>query len=99
MLADVFHSVRFCLFRVAELVNPDRLRHKVPPGSASTVAHQQNRKHLPGGAVVLRWQSGSTLRPNDPLVRLPDLPGVEKTARRLPVNKSYSRGVSLRTAV
>ena len=48
--------VRSAVFRVGELMNPDRLRHVVPPGSGSTVAHAQTRKHLPGGADVLRWQ-------------------------------------------
>jgi hypothetical protein len=58
VLADVVHSIRLCLLRVAELVNPDRLRHVIPPGSDSTVAHAQTRKHLPEGADVLCWQPG-----------------------------------------
>src|SRR5450432_1841080 len=58
MLADVVHSIRLCLFRRGELVNPDCLRHVVPPASGSTVAHAQRRKHLPGGAAVLRQQPG-----------------------------------------
>ena len=56
VLTDIVHSIRLSLFRVGELVNPDRLRHVVPPGLASTVAHAETRKHLPGGADVLRWQ-------------------------------------------
>src|SRR5205085_1313300 len=38
VLADVLHPVRLTLLRVAELVNPDRLRHVAPPGRGSTVA-------------------------------------------------------------
>ena len=56
VLADIVHSLSLRLFRVRQLVNPDRLRHVVPPGSGSTVAHAQTRKHLPGGADVLRSQ-------------------------------------------
>ena len=51
MFADVFHSIRFSLFRVTELVNPDRLRHMVPPGSASTVAYEQTPNTCPEGQM------------------------------------------------
>jgi hypothetical protein len=30
VLTDVVHSIGVCLFRVGELVNPDRLRHVGP---------------------------------------------------------------------
>jgi hypothetical protein len=72
MLADVVHSIGLGLFRVSEPVNPDRLRHIVPPASSSTVAHAQRRKHLPGGPDVLPWQPGLDVetqgmpRPNVP---------------------------------
>jgi hypothetical protein len=52
----VVHSIGFRFFRVGELVNPDRLRHVVPPASGSTVAHVRTRKQLPGGPDVLRWK-------------------------------------------
>ncbi len=56
VLTDIVHSIRVSLFRVSELVNPDRLRHVVPPGLPSTVAHAKTRKHLPGGADVRHSQ-------------------------------------------
>jgi hypothetical protein len=58
VLTDVAHSIGLSLFRVGQLVNPDRLRHVLLQVSVSTVAHAQTRKHLPGGADVLRWQPG-----------------------------------------
>jgi hypothetical protein len=63
MLADVVHSIRLCFFRVRELVNPDRLRHVVPPAPGSTVARMRTRKHLPGRSDVLRWQRKSSSPP------------------------------------
>jgi hypothetical protein len=36
----------------------------VPPGSASTVAHEQTLKHLLGGADVLRWKRGLDIEAN-----------------------------------
>lgn len=56
MLADVVHAIRFGPFRVVDLVNPNRLRHKVPPASSMTVAYEQAGKQLAGGADVLRRQ-------------------------------------------
>src|ERR1700721_603267 len=57
MLADVLHPIRLCLFRVSELVNPDRLRHVAPPCSGSNVAYDQGSKHLPAGTDGGRRQS------------------------------------------
>src|SRR5256885_15450349 len=54
MLTDVVHSIG--LFRVGQLVNPDRLGHLIPPASVSTVAHARMHKHLPKGPDVLRCQ-------------------------------------------
>jgi hypothetical protein len=68
VLADVVHSTRLCLFCVGELVNPDRLRHVVPPGSSSTVAHAQTRKHLTGGTDVPGWQPGRDFEAQVPSV-------------------------------